>query len=171
MSWSLNKKVTSGFATVLAILAVAGFVSYRSTHQLIQIGSRVTHSRQVLEVLDEMLTTMDDAETGQRGYLLTRRESYLEPYQAAVIRLPKVFKKLVRLTANDPGQQHSIALLEGHVREKKDELATTISLEKANRPAAVSQLILSGRGKKDMDDVRVLIQQMKKTEENRMKTG
>jgi PAS domain S-box-containing protein len=168
VSWSLNKKVTTGFAVVLAILAVGEFVSYRSTRALIETSRQVSQSQRVLETLDEMLVTMDDAETGQRGFLLTGKESYLQPYQAAITRLPTVLNKLSRLTVNDPVQQHDIVLVEGHVQEKQKELAATIKLQRASRLAAVSRLVLSGRGKEEMDDVRAVIAQMKKTEENRI---
>ncbi|HVA01126.1 MAG TPA: CHASE3 domain-containing protein, partial [Terriglobia bacterium] len=167
MRWNLNKKVTVGFAVVLAILAIAEFITYRSTDQLVETSRQIAHTQQVLETLGKVLITMDDAETGQRGYLLTEKDSYLKPYDAAVSRLSEVFESLDKLTASDPVQQRYIVSLERLSKLKQEELATTIALRKANKSAA-SQLILSGRGKQEMDDIRALIAKMQNRERNLM---
>jgi len=166
--WNLNKTITAGFGVALAILAIVEFISYRSTNQLVETSRQVTHTQQVMEALENILVTMDDAETGQRGYLLTGKEPYLEPYEAAVSRLSSVLATLDKLTANDPAQQHDITLLSRLIKQKQDELATTIALRKASKIADASQLVLAGRGKKAMDAVRALIARMKDRERNLM---
>jgi len=166
--WNLNKKVTVGFAVVLAILAITEFITYRSTDHLVETSRQVTHTQQVLETLGKILITMDDAETGQRGYLLTEKDSYLKPYEAAVARLSEVLESLDKLTASDPVQQRHILSLERLSKLKQEELATTIALRKANKASAASHLILSGRGKQEMDDIRALIAKMQNRERNLM---
>ncbi|HUZ45804.1 MAG TPA: CHASE3 domain-containing protein [Terriglobia bacterium] len=167
MRWSLNKRVSSGFAVVLVILVIGEFISYQSTEHLLNVSRQLTQTQQVLGTLDNILLTMDDAETGQRGYLLTGKESYLDPYEGAVARLPEVVGSLDKLTASDPVQQRYIASLEGIIKLKQGELATTIKLRKANKTAVAAQLVLSGRGKHAMDDIRGLIENMR-THENKL---
>ncbi len=167
MRWSLNKRVTSRFAVVLVILVIGEFISYQSTEHLLNVSRQLTHTQQVLGTLDNILLTMDDAETGQRGYLLTGKESYLQPYEGAVARLSEVVGSLEKLTASDPVQRRYIASLKSIIKVKQDELAATIRLRKANKTAAAVQLVLSGRGKHEMDDIRGLIENMR-THENKL---
>jgi PAS domain S-box-containing protein len=166
--WSLNRNVTAGLVAALLILAATGFVSYRSTGQLIKKSRQVTHSRQVVETLDEVLVTMADAQTGQSSYLLTRNESDFENYKAAISRLPGILNRLDRLIANDRAQRPNTALLAGLVRAKQVELATANRLLKANQSAVLSSLVLAGHAKMRMEDVRALIEQMEDHEKNLM---
>ena len=168
MRWNLNKKVTAGFVVALAILAITEFISYRSTGQLVETSRQLTHTQQVVETLGNILVTMDDAETGQRGYLLTGQDPFLEPYVSAVSRLSGVLATLDKLTANDPAHRHDLVLLERLIKQKQEGLAATIELRKANKVAAASESVLSGSGKKAMDDIRALIATMQKREKDLM---
>ena len=69
---------------MLVILVIIGGTSYWSTTQLIDNSKEVTHTHEVLADLEELLSVMKDAETGQRGYLLTGDDRYLIPYDTAL---------------------------------------------------------------------------------------
>jgi PAS domain S-box-containing protein len=166
--WSLNARVTVGFAIALAILAASAVISYRSTDQLVYTSLQVAHTQQVLESLENILVTMDDAETGQRGYLLTGKEYYLEPYEAARIRLSGVLKTLDELTSDESGRRRNLEKLTRLVRQKQQELAATIAMKRANKTDEVSWLLMSNLGKKQMDNIRVLIARMKASEKARI---
>jgi len=168
--WSLNSKITAGFGAALAILAIVEFISYRSTNQLVETSRQLTHSQRVLESLGAVLTTMDDAETGQRGYMLTGKDSYLQPYDVANAHVSEVLESLDKLTVNNPAQQRDISSLESLIKQKQDELAATIALRKANKAIEADQLVLSGKGKQAMDDVRALLAKMQKREKDLMDT-
>ena len=170
MRWSLNSKITAGFGAALAILAIVEFISYRSTNQLVETSRQLTHSQRVLESLGAVLTTMDDAETGQRGYMLTGKDSYLQPYDVANAHVSEVLESLDKLTVNNPAQQRDISSLESLIKQKQDELAATIALRKANKAIEADQLVLSGKGKQAMDDVRALLAKMQKREKDLMDT-
>ena len=80
MKWNVGMKIGTGFALALAILVAIGAVSYRSTAKLTDTAEWVDHTHQVLEKLEALLSGMIDIETGDRGYVITGEESYLEPY-------------------------------------------------------------------------------------------
>src|SRR5947209_20224148 len=95
---TIGKKIAGGFGLTLAILIIIGYLSYRGTTQLAETGQfvietnqMVAHTYEVLASLEELLSLMKDAETGQRGYLLTGDLSYLQPYTDAK---EKVFQAL-----------------------------------------------------------------------------
>jgi PAS domain S-box-containing protein len=166
--WSLSARVTAGFALALAILAASAFISYRSTDRLVYTSRQVAHTQQVLESLEMILVTVDDAETGQRGYLLTGKDSYLEPYEAARTRLTGVLKTLDKLTSDESGRRLNLEKLTFLVRQKQQELAATIAMKRANKADEVSWLLMSDLGKKQMDNIRVLIARMQESERARM---
>ena len=168
MRWSLNAKITAGLGAALAILAVAEFISYRSTDQFIKSSRQVTHTQKVIESLEKILVTMDNAETGQRGYLLTGKESYLQPYEEAKGRLSAVLSTLDELTADDSKRQHDLAKLSYLIKEKQQELSATITLRKSGKTTEAYRLVMSDRGKKEMDDIRALIASMMDSEKARM---
>ena len=170
MKWSLNWRVTAGFAAALVVLGVAEVISYQSTNHLVRTSHQVAHTRQVLESLDEILVTMDAVEIGQRGYLLTGKEVYLQPYEDAKDRLPKVLTTLDELTPYDSDRQRNLEKLTSLIIQKQQELAAGIAMKRANKTDEASWLIMSGLGKKEMDDIRALIARMRKSEEARMAT-
>ena len=168
MSWGLNGKITAGFAVALAILGASAYISYQSTGQLIETSRQLSHTQQVLESLEMVLVTMDDAETGQRGYLLTGKESYLEPYEAARKRLSSVFANLDELTTGDSESQRNLGMLSRLVKQKQQELVATIAMKRANKTDEASWLVMSDLGKKEMDDIRDLINRIETREKARM---
>jgi CHASE3 domain sensor protein len=85
---ALPGRTFAGFVTaVLAVLAMAGF-SYWSLAEGTRSGSRVTQTLEAVSHLQALLSSLKDAETGQRGYLLTGAESYLDPFTSAEQSLP-----------------------------------------------------------------------------------
>src|ERR1700722_14648556 len=86
----MKRTLIAAFAAALAMWVFNGWVSYRSVDTLSEHDHWVAHTHEVLAQLSEALSTIQDAETGQRGYLLTDRDEYLLPYRQAVIRVGDV---------------------------------------------------------------------------------
>src|SRR6202022_275972 len=107
-----------------------GFVSYRNITGLMDKGRWVTHTHEVLNGVENLLSLMKDAETGQRGYIITGQQSYLEPFNQATGKIHQQVSELRRLTADNPNQQEAIAALEPLIVSKLSELRQTIDLRK-----------------------------------------
>ena len=82
--WTFGMKLglTVGFSEI--VLLTIGLIGYLSTQRLIENDRRVSHTHQVRRDLSELLSELKDAETGQRGFLITGIESFLTPYNGAV---------------------------------------------------------------------------------------
>jgi methyl-accepting chemotaxis protein len=167
MKLSIGAKILVGFGLALVMLLVIAATSYRSTTKLIDNAEWVVHTHRVLESLENVLAQITNAETGQRGYLLTGRESYLEPYHAAAKALDTRLDELRHMTADNLEHQRSLDLLAPLVATKLNELQDTIALRKENKPEAALEIVLSDRGKTLMNDIRRHIGQME-SEENRL---
>ena len=114
------------------------------------------HSRQVLIEIQETESSLANAETGQRGYLLTSDTEYLSPYESAVAELAPHIDNLAHLTADNPVQQKNIADLRLLVSEKMDELSQTIELFRSGKPDDAKALVMSDKGLLIMDQLRLL---------------
>src|SRR5580698_1311094 len=96
----------------------------------------VVHSLSVRDQLIRILSLVQSAETGQRGYLLTGREDYLNPYTMALDQLPSNIDRLAELISDNPKQVDNVAALRGLVKQKLDELGATLAQSKAGNQAA-----------------------------------
>ena len=158
------------FSVMIGLLSLLGLLianAILTRHQLsVQINDQVSvqHTQQVLLQISQTQTLIDDAETGQRGYLYTGDPRYLPPYDRAVIELQPHIQQLQRLTADNPREQESIASLQTLSQAKLSELAQTILLYQEGHADAAKTLVLSGRGRLLMGTIRMLIDKMAREE-------
>ena len=160
MKWSFGTKVFVGYALALIILVILGLVSYRNTTELIESEQMKTHSYQVLQNLAIVLSDLKDAESGQRGYILIGDDRYLEPYQTGISAVNQAVQNLRRLTADNPNQQRWIDALGPLIGAKLAELKETIDLRKGKGFDAAVKVVRMDKGKKAMDDIRKVIDEM-----------
>jgi PAS domain S-box-containing protein len=160
MKQSLTRQITAGIGMALALLILNAATSYRNTLKLLENERWVGHTHRVLTELEATLSTLKDAETGQRGYLLTGEEGYLEPYHSAITRINQQVVKLQQLTADNNRQQQRIRDLKIAIDSKLAELQGTINLRRQQNLEAALREVKSGRGKQIMGDIRQQIAAM-----------
>ena len=149
-----------GAVTVLAF----GLVSYRALNESAATADRLSQTQDVLERLQILLSDLKDAETGQRGYLLTGRQDYLAPYTNARANVPRDLDALRTLVADNPLQRKRVDALEPTIQSKLDELAQTIALREKGDAVGALAIVQSDRGKAAMDRIRTGIGQIQSTE-------
>ena len=93
---SIGARIGAGFAVGLVIIVAIGVSAYVSTQRLLEANRWVTHTHEVIEGLENVLSVLKDAETGQRGFVLTGEDRYLEPYDAATGQVRHDIDALVR---------------------------------------------------------------------------
>ena len=86
----VGTKIYLGFGTIIFILSLLGIVTYLGLNTMIENARWVNHTREVLEEIQIVTSYIKDAETGQRGFLITGQERYLEPYNNAIKEIDKV---------------------------------------------------------------------------------
>lgn len=156
----IGTRILAGYGVALLVVAAVGVVAYRSTIELIDSADWVTHTHQVREVLADTLSTLKDAETGQRGFVLTGEERYLEPYTAAIKSVDREVQSLRDLTSDNPAQQRRIGELEAAIKIKLSELAETIALRRQQGERAAVQVVLTDKGKSAMEEIRGIAGEM-----------
>ena len=158
-------KIAIPFVLALLIIGGAAIQAYRGIQDVMEDNRWVAHTQEVMDNLNRVVKTLDDAETGQRGFLLTAEEPYLEPYNAAVERLRKDLDRVAVLTVDNRDQQTDILRLRKLSADKLDELRETIQLRRKKGEEAALAVVRGGRGRKIMDEVRKLVDGMESREQ------
>ena len=165
----------SALALPLAILVSALMISFSELayHDAESQLARLVLRGQVRLQISHMLQRITDAESGQRGYLLTDRNDYLTPYRNAGLDVQLGLTQLQGLyqQLGEADSQATLALLAKDLRDKLSELEAVISLHQAGRKAAAHELLLTGIGRDQMDQVRQRAGQLLATENQRVVSG
>jgi CHASE3 domain sensor protein len=156
-SWTFGRRLAVGFGLAALILLIIVFVSFRSTSGLVDNNGLVSHSHVVETKLTDLLSELKDAETGQRGYIITGNEDYLAPYRAALDTIPVTMQDLRQLTSDNPAQQQRLDALQPLIDAKLAELKQTIDLRRGAGFDAALKVVADNSGKVIMDKARGLI--------------
>ena len=154
-------------AGALLFLVVMVGVLYKDLEREEERQRSIDHAYQVLNASQHVWSTLQDAEAGQRGYLLTGEEPYLEAYRSATAAADAARETVRKLTANNPNQQARLADVDRLVAQRFAALNATIALRRAGRTAEAISVVSSGEGKRIMDEFRAVVAGMQ-AEENRL---
>lgn len=142
-------------AAALILMVIVG-LTYRDWNHHRIANAETARSRAIVAGCDRVLFSLVDAETGQRGYLLTGENSYLEPYGRAVQALTNELVNLKALVAERPDDSQDVSEMDALVKKKLDELREIIDLRRTQRSAPASSVVLSDQGRRTMDAIRAL---------------
>lgn len=130
----------------------------------------VQHSLEVRAQLVRVLSLVQSAETGQRGYLLTGQDLYLGPYQMALGQLPDVLQRTQDLASDNPEQIKNLAQLRQLIQDKLAELGATVDAYKAGHNDAALAIVNSDKGFQLMQEIRRSIDTMQAEEDQLLTT-
>jgi PAS domain S-box-containing protein len=151
----------------VGLFLTLGVVAYtcRAAMGYDRLNDQVQRNHEVKEELSAVLRLVVDAETGQRGYLITGDPVYLEPYQEATSQIDARLARLDRLTKTGAPQQQKMSELRRIEKEELAVLQQTIQLDEEGRDLEAGQLVLSGVGRQRMDELRNIVAEMEKEED------
>lgn len=150
----LDPAVAISLLGAIVFFVLSGTVAYLNLQILKENSQKIFHSHEVIIALAAIRSSAKDAETGQRGYLLTNDEKYLEPYRLALAAIPAKISEVEELTSDNSSQKPRLALLRLHVAAKLAELGETIELRRTEGLEAALVVVGSDRGKVEMDAIR-----------------
>jgi len=130
----------------------------------------VRHSLEVRAQLTRVLSLVQSAETGQRGYLLTGQDLYLEPYQMALAQLPDALQRTQDLASDNPEQIKNLTQLRQLIQDKLAELGATVNAYKAGDNDAALAIVNSDKGFQLMQEIRLSIGNMQSEEDRLLAT-
>ena len=154
-------------SAIAIFFVISGIVSFDRIQTLDTDFQQVETTHEVILNLDELLSTVKDAETGQRGYVLTGDDTYLEPFNTASTHVDEQLTKVRTLILNEPEQQIRLARLHEIVNAKMAELNQTIALRHNQGFDAALAVVKNNSGKSYMDQIRSQVANMQAVETQR----
>jgi CHASE3 domain sensor protein len=156
-----NRRIlTLALLVPLVLIGIPAFLAFHAEGEVKRSFQWVTHTLEVDRTVQSPVNSLVDAETGQRGFLLTARAVYLEPYEAGRARIAQQLAEVRKLTADNAAQQARLDQLAPLIDDRLAVLAETIALENRGERDAALQLVNSDRGKNTMDKIRGVLREM-----------
>ncbi len=154
----------------MGLLLTLGIVAYtcRAALGYDRLNAQIQQTHQVKEELSVVQGLVVDAETGQRGYLITDDPIYLEPYKQASSQLDSHLARLEDLIKNNTGQRLRMQQLRRLEQEEMDVLQQTIQLDEDGRDMDAGKIVLSGVGRQRMEQFRHIVAEMEQEEDRRL---
>src|SRR5690606_16686824 len=140
----LRRRLAVLLSLVLVVSAalVALFIVRGVDAQMRNVSNSYEVRRQARELIQGLL----DAETGQRGYLLTQDDQYLDPYRSAVTSMDATYRRLAEMVADHPARRDALIGLNDLIEQKRAEMASTITLVTGGRISEALTILRSGQG-------------------------
>lgn len=160
--WSraLTPGLLAGFAVIIVVLIATLVVGLTNLRNVYGATETVAHTYAVKAALQRLLATTVDAETGERGFIITGATSYLEPYDRARDAIPGDIGKVRTLTADSREQQADLDRLSAATDLKLRGLATAIQQRRESGLAAAQAVVATGVEKRTMDGMRAIVARM-----------
>src|SRR5665213_3450557 len=161
MKQSLTRNLIIGFGFSILLLLGSSVASYLSIRNLLNSSGWVTHTYKVISGLDEVVAPVRDAETAQRGFIISSDPAYLDPFHGAFQESLNALERVKNLTTDNSEEQENCEFLRQYINKRFLSMETLIDLKKSNGLITMDQL----RGGSDyMDSIRTIILTMKNTE-------
>jgi signal transduction histidine kinase len=159
------RAVVAGFGLLLLILVGSAVVSDWNTRRMAENDRLVAHTYNVIANLEDLLSAVKDVETGQRGFLVTGDEAFLDSFAAGLREVPARSAELRELISDSPEQTRRLDALGGRIDELVARYTLIVRVGRERGPAAASAMVKAGVGKRMMDDVRRQVGEMQDVEE------
>ena len=154
---SLGRSLLGLLSLALVLLLVVNLATFFMIGRTAEFNETIDRSMRVQVAARDVLTRLVDAETGQRGYLLTGRQQFLTIHDEAIRELPVLMQELDDLTARDAEVRERVDRLRDLTRERMSLMDTSITLARSGRAGDAVQIVRDGRGKELMDAMRLEI--------------
>lgn len=158
---TFKRNLLFGLGLSLILLLISSFASYFSIKNLIQNSQKIRHSSQIIQDLDNIFSLVKDAETGQRGYLLTGDQVFLSPYTKAKEKISGSINDLADEFNTSIVQKQNFDKLKTNIESRLEILEQNLNDKKQTKAVTTNQLIA---GKKYMDEIRNTVANMQKEE-------
>lgn len=170
MKLTLERQIPIVFGIAILLLVIVVFFAFSSMNSLTDALKWEKHTQEVLSQLDETLNLAVDAETGGRGFLISADDSFLEPYHQAEQKIGGNLARLRTLLADNPSQTERVSKLDTLIYERIGLMREAIKLRRTESIEKVREQVGRGRGRYLMNEVRLLIDNLKNEEKNLLAT-
>lgn len=161
--WAVTPGVLGALVLAIVLVLAGGLAALRENGETFRAGDRSRRTLQTMVDLARVRDALVEAETGQRGYLLTGNEAYLAPYEQARAETPAALARL-RAGIDDPTGAERLGALASLVSTKLDELRRSVDLRHGGDASAALAIVETGAGKDVTDRIRSILAEIEADE-------
>ena len=152
--------ITGAFTITAAVVVASTLLTYWFGNSVLQAHAREEERREIIHNLDQLMSAIKDAETGQRGFIITGDYNYLRPYNDAVENVPRLVHKLqgtrpVGITTSE------LQVIANLVDRKLKELQSTGEVRDNAGFEAAASMVQSGEGQRIMEELRGVVARLR----------
>ena len=158
-SWpNLGRRAANMLALAsFALLILVGVLAVAMAERVNRAADWVAHSLEAEAIATELLDRVQDLKLGQRGYLLTRSDAFLAPYDEARAAIPQALASLRSLVADNPDQTARVERMRPLIDELLTRATTTVELGRKDQFAEAIEIVRTGRGQQVLQSFRALV--------------
>jgi CHASE3 domain sensor protein len=163
---TIERRILAGFGLVFVGILIISSVSYRNTSLVVANSTLDTRSHELVRLLANIDSSLDEAENNHRRYLITGELLYLEAYRRVVEQKPKFLQYLDNLTEGSPEQKQRIDRLDQLIDRQLAAETAAINQLASRGFQAVKKMALEGAAKRELRDIHRLIEEMETSEQH-----
>lgn len=160
MPLSYTKRIDLGFFVAFLLICSIASSVYVCFQQMNHQKNRVEHTYTVISTLQEVISSLSDMQGSVRGYIITGKDSYLDPYYVAVPVLGVRLGELQKLLADNHDQMIRYESLQAHVVQRSRIAENAIETYRQDGQKSAMDRVSTGNGKREMDEIRTIVQEM-----------
>ncbi|HWK04931.1 MAG TPA: CHASE3 domain-containing protein [Puia sp.] len=168
--FAVDLRIRVGYGTAFLLLLLSYVLTLYANSELLKQAHLVDNSNKIILQIEGLISSLKDAETGMRGYLLMKDESFLNPYEQSKQGTDSIFRLLWDETLNDPDRQISMTTLGGLIKKKYELMDSSLSNYKRHDYRMTDRIALKGYFDKEiMERIRSTVKQIYNREQTRLK--
>jgi PAS domain S-box-containing protein len=149
-----DRTLTGGIALVVLLIIGNVALAYRNAQRVAGTAERVNHTQQVLTELDHVLTSVTEAESAERGFIITENERYIAPFAEAERDIASGFDTLMALTLDNPDAQARLPVIRGYAEKRIALLHLALNVMRTEGAVVARSIVQSDSGRILMDSIR-----------------
>ncbi|HVT23307.1 MAG TPA: methyl-accepting chemotaxis protein [Rhizomicrobium sp.] len=154
---TIQRRLMFGFALGPVALLLIGWVAYSNTQAMVDVRREREHTRAFLEKISDVLLQAVNMETGERGFLLSNNEAYLQPYREGKQALDADIREIRQMIANEPRLRDEVETVVDIFNQRTQQLEATIGARRTKGLEAAVQIVQTNQGKRTLDRAREVI--------------
>ncbi|MBD2292698.1 methyl-accepting chemotaxis protein [Anabaena sphaerica FACHB-251] len=164
----INQFVLGGCGVIVVLTFVTSLVAQSTNEKIRAANNLVNNTYETKADLKGLEKILLDAETGKRGFVITKKDEYLEPFEEAKLKLNPAFNELKEQISLDRDKIRRIEIIQNLSTNKIQELEEAIALKRNGKEKELLELVLTNRGKKIMDEIRLNIDYLLQVEDKKI---
>lgn len=161
MKWTVGTRIGSGYALALIMLIFLSGTSYNTINELMNGVALVEKTQEEMILVNGVVSIIIDAESAERGYLLTGEEVYLESYNSASSEIANNLNEMQMLMKTNPVLMEKLDILETVSAKKLETITNLVKARKESGEVGAKMLLSTGTGKSEMDEIKKAVESIK----------